>query len=243
MNMEADVIEHSARKFVDLATVVLPAYMAQLRVSMAQPRNLNEFCTPGVGIFTLLKRLGCAHDFRGCYVLLRDQNPFYVGGSGGVIARLRQHVTGKTHFQANLAYSMACEKVPHEMTRDEAMNDQTFLQSFEDARQVLKDSSVAFIEIPNAVELYLFEAYCAMELNVSGWNWGVAAQPAGPVFMKLGKYQFVERRGVRDTVVAHARVDSSSTPTCFLESRHIPANDQGESVREDCTEEFPIPGV
>lgn len=65
---------------------------------------------------------------------------------------------------------MACEKVPHALTRDEAMKNGTFRQAFKDAQQLLRDSSVAFVEISNSLELYLFEAYCAMELDTCEWN-------------------------------------------------------------------------
>ena len=34
----------------------------------------------------------------------------------------------------------------------------------------LRSLNVAFIEIGNPLELYLFEAYCAMELDTSEWN-------------------------------------------------------------------------
>jgi hypothetical protein len=65
---------------------------------------------------------------------------------------------------------MACEKVAHEMTRAEAMKDAAFRQAFNEAQQLLRGCSVAFIEIPNPLELYLFEAYCAMALDTCEWN-------------------------------------------------------------------------
>ncbi len=102
--------------------------------------------------------------------MLMQEKPFYVGISRGVVGRLRQHGKGSTHFDASLAYRMACEKVHHEMTRDEAMKDPTFRQAFDGAQQLLRDSNVAFVEIANPLELYLFEVYCAMELNTCEWN-------------------------------------------------------------------------
>jgi hypothetical protein len=135
---------------------------------------------------------------------------------------------------------MACEKVPHDMTRDEAMQDQTFLLSFEDARQVLRDSSVAFIEIPNPIELYLFEVYCAMELNVSERNRSVAPQSASAVLAKLRKHQFVEQRVVRDAVVAAVGVDSNCASMRALDSCHVLAIDK-DAVREQCAEEVLVP--
>ncbi len=50
------------------------------------------------------------------------------------------------------------------------MNDPAFRAAFEEAQTLLRGCTVAFIEIPNPLELYLFEAYCAMELDTCEWN-------------------------------------------------------------------------
>jgi len=86
------------------------------------------------------------------------------------VARLRQHSTGSTEFSATLAYRLAKEKVPHEKTRREAMQDPAFRAAFNEAQILLRGCTVAFIEIPNPLELYLFEAYCAMALDTCEWN-------------------------------------------------------------------------
>jgi hypothetical protein len=65
---------------------------------------------------------------------------------------------------------MATDKTGHKMTRAEAMQDPAFHMAFEEARRLLADCTVAFIVIENPLELYLFEAYCAMELDTSEWN-------------------------------------------------------------------------
>jgi predicted GIY-YIG superfamily endonuclease len=164
------LIDNCQSTFAELIAVVLPGYMTQLRAAMRKPHPLTDFCVSGDGVKTILRRLGRTRDFSGCYVLSRDGNAFYVGISRGVIGRLRQHGTGKTHFDASLAYRMACEKVPHKMTRDAAMKKPGFQKQFQDAQRQLHGSSAAFIEIENPLELYLFEAYCAMELDTSKWN-------------------------------------------------------------------------
>ena len=43
-------------------------------------------------------------------------------------------------------------------------------EAFDAARQLLRDGSVAFIEIANAVELHLFEVYAAIGLDTGEWN-------------------------------------------------------------------------
>jgi hypothetical protein len=164
------MINTCPHSFAELAAVVLPGYMAQMRAALKNPRSLTEFCVSGNGVKTIARRLGRTSDFSGCYVLIRDGEAFYVGISRGVVGRLRQHGMGKTHSDASLAYSMACEKAPHKLTRSAAMKDDAFRKEFKDAQRLLHGSSVAFIEIVNPLELYLFEAYCAIELNTSKWN-------------------------------------------------------------------------
>jgi hypothetical protein len=65
---------------------------------------------------------------------------------------------------------MAKSKTGYSMKRAEAMTDRIFRQAFDEAQRLLRSCSVAFVEISNPLELYLFEAYCAMELNTSNWN-------------------------------------------------------------------------
>ena len=141
-----------------------------MHAALQKSHELKDFCTPGIGVKTILRRLRRTTDFSGCYVLTREEKPFYVGISRTVVSRLRQHGMGKTHFDASLAYRMACEKAPHESTRDQAMKDPKFQKEFQEAQRLLHESSVAFIEIVNPLELYLFEPYCAIELNTSEWN-------------------------------------------------------------------------
>lgn len=50
------------------------------------------------------------------------------------------------------------------------MQDPAFQAHFSNARAYIAGLSVAFIEIINPLELYLFEAYCAMELDTAKWN-------------------------------------------------------------------------
>ena len=56
------------------------------------------------------------------------------------------------------------------MKRAEAMMDQTFRWAFDEAKSLLRSCGVAFVQISNPLELYLFEAYCAMDLDACQWN-------------------------------------------------------------------------
>ena len=163
-------IDACTYNFEKLASEILPGEMAKLRAALAKPSPMSLFCRPGFGVESILRQLQVRADFSGCYVLLKDKKPFYVGISRTVVRRLRQHVTGDTHFNASLAYRMATNKTGHEMKRAEAMADAEFRKEFDQARELLQSCNVAFIEIDNSLELYLFEAYCAMELDTCEWN-------------------------------------------------------------------------
>jgi predicted GIY-YIG superfamily endonuclease len=132
--------------------------------------KMAELGVNGVGPKAILSRLGRKQDFSGCYVLFDKSKPIYVGISRSVMQRLLQHVKGKTHFDASLAYRIACKKHPHAMERNEAMTAPAFQKKFEQAKSYLKSLDVAFIEIQNDLESYLFEVYCAMELDTHEWN-------------------------------------------------------------------------
>jgi hypothetical protein len=154
--------------FAEIAPIILPSDMARLRAALAAPTPMSSFCKQGFGVKSILSELRRSSDFSGCYVLLRGEKPFYVGISRTVVQRLRQHVTGNTHFDASLAYRMATDATGHEMNRSDAMQDPAFRTAFDQAKALLQDCSVAFID--NPLELYLFEAYCAMELDTCEWN-------------------------------------------------------------------------
>lgn len=160
--------------FEQLAAEILPAHMQRMQEALAKAEPMNNFCMPGVGIKTLLGNKGRVKDFSGCYTLLEGNNPIYVGISRGVIGRLKQHVCGKTHFDASLAFRIAWSKHPDQaikkLTRTKAMQDALFGISFIEAQNYLKSLTAAFIEIKNPLELYVFEAYCAITLDTHQWN-------------------------------------------------------------------------
>lgn len=109
-------------------------------------------------------------DFSGCYVLIDQGKPLYVGISRKVFKRLLDHCRGKRHNTATLAYSIAAHQFVSELPRDARMADADFLAHFNLAKLRLQKCDFAFIEIHNDLILYLFEAYCAMELDTSEWN-------------------------------------------------------------------------
>ena len=163
-------IDNCEKSFLQLAKQTLPGHMKRLRAEMRAAMPLDGFCRRGVGAKTVLRRLGRGEDFPGCYALVRKDKPFYIGISRRVVHRLLEHVKGKTHYSASLAYMMASRRYPPKVTRSLAMRNHTFKRHFEKARRELSRARVAFVEILNPLELDLFEAYAAMELDTSAWN-------------------------------------------------------------------------
>ena len=163
-------IDNCQYTFHQLASGVFPRYMAVLRSQIEKPTPMAEFAIKGVGVAALSRKFNHNSDFGGCYVLIDGTHPIYVGISRNVLQRLRQHVRGTSHFDATLAYGIATAKQRHKMTRTEAMANKDFHAVFTESQHYIKALSVAFIEITNPLELHLFEAFCAMELDTSKWN-------------------------------------------------------------------------
>ena len=163
-------IDNCSHSFDHLATVVLPAHMARLQEQLQLAKPAADFSREKDGPATVAKRLGLAADFSGCYVLLEGEQPVYVGISRKVLSRLRQHLRGKTHFDASLVYAVAQRRCPTPGPRDAAMRSPVFQHAFAAAQSYLRTLRVAFIEIENPLELYVFEAYAAMNLGTHKWN-------------------------------------------------------------------------
>lgn len=156
--------------FATLAQTVFPKYFEQLQNAMQATRKASEFSMPGVGPAKMAKELGLPTDFSGCYVLIDGTKPIYVGISRTVLQRLRQHVTGRGHNDASLAYRMAKKHCQTPGSRSEAMKIEKFDQEFKRQQAYLKGLNVAFIAIENPLELYAFEVFAAMALDTSEWN-------------------------------------------------------------------------
>ena len=165
--MSVDGCPHT---FAELATKVLPGRMDEMRSAMREPWKMSDFSLVGLGTRGHLNRIGRKADFKGCYVLLEIGTPVYVGISQNVIQRLQQHVKGKTHYDASLAYRMAAHGNEAYPTRSIAMEDPNFFSQFGKHQSYIKSLNVACVEIDNPLELYLFEAFCSMELDTHQWN-------------------------------------------------------------------------
>ena len=163
-------IDGCTHSFKQLANVVLPAHMLRMREAMKSPIRMRTFLGPKKGPATIAKLMGLQGEFSGCYVLMDRGTALYTGISRKVLSRLRQHVGGKSHNDASLAYAIAKRERPHSLFREKAMRDADFANAFHQAKQTILQYDVAFIEIACPVELYGFELYCSMELDTDQWN-------------------------------------------------------------------------
>ena len=164
------LIDGCPHSFEELARTVLPGYMRQMRAALTAPHHAALFSSPGKGPAAIASELKLTGDFSGCYVLIEKGKPIYVGISRNVLARLRQHFTGKTHFDASLVYAIAQRRLPTSGKRSEVMNQPQFQREFAAAQMHLRSLQVAFVEVQNPLELYVFEAYAAIELCTHEWN-------------------------------------------------------------------------
>ncbi len=163
-------IDSCTHTFDDLSITVLPKYFENLEESIEKPLSASEFVGYKSATKEALSKTGKKTDFPGCYVFLDAGNPIYVGISRGVVKRLTQHLNHDSHYSASLVYKMASDEYPHAMKRDQAMKDDQFRNVFFAKQEQLQKMTIAYIEIQNDLELYLFEVYASMKLDTDTWN-------------------------------------------------------------------------
>ena len=163
-------IDNCDYSFGELASTRLPMWLDRLKHQVENPISAQSLAGFKSATKSALKVFERTKDFPGCYVFLHDSKPVYVGISRTVVKRLTQHLNHVSHYSASLVYRTASKEYPHELKRDQAMKDGKFYAAFLTAQLKLNTMSFAFVEITNDLELYLFEAYAAMEFDTSTWN-------------------------------------------------------------------------
>jgi hypothetical protein len=163
-------IDNCTHTFEELAATVVPKHFELLRKAMDSPLAASTFVGSKSATKSLLATLERSTDFPGCYVFIDQDQPVYVGISRSVVKRLVQHLNFDSHYSASLVYRMASEDYPHEMKRDQAMKDEQFKTVFFSAQERLRQMKVAFVEITNDLELYVFEVFAAMKFDTDVWN-------------------------------------------------------------------------
>src|SRR5437763_13294660 len=124
-------IDECKHTFLELTMTVLPDHMRRLREAIGRPVQAAMFTQPKRGPSAIAKQLQLPGDFAGCYIFTEHARPIYAGISRKVLSRIRQHLCGKTHFDASLAYCMAKRKMPTRLKRAEAMQDPAFRKVFD----------------------------------------------------------------------------------------------------------------
>lgn len=106
-------------------------------------------------------------DFRGLYIFVYDTIPIYAGISKGVIGRVYQHLKGRKHFSASLAFKIGLLKYEFENGSPYLGKraDLDFIRNVEPIQRFLMNQKIALLSIENIEELYLFEIYCSMKLG------------------------------------------------------------------------------
>jgi len=104
-------------------------------------------------------------DFKGLYIFLHNNKPFYFGISQGVIGRIIQHIKGKTHNQATLAFNMGLMfyKLLNNNDYKGRREDFDFEKYVNPMKEFLLKQKIAFININDDDELALFEIYCSIK--------------------------------------------------------------------------------
>lgn len=163
-------IDNCTFTFQQLADSVSPGHFTRLEKSLCSPIAAEKFLGAKSATKQMLSKIGRQVDFPGCYVFLDNEKPVYVGISRTVVKRLVQHLNTDSHNSASLVYRMASKAYPHELKRDQAMKDDQFRKVFFEERERLRRMKVAFIEIKNDLELYVFEVFASMKLDTKEWN-------------------------------------------------------------------------
>lgn len=154
----------TGRHFRDVVTRVLPQLLRKLARS------------PQISVREVLarrKRGATRHlpgRIPGLYVFFERARPFYVGISRNVRQRIRQHVAGKGHNDASLAYLLACGGKKAPCARSEMMRDKKFAAAFQKAQGRLRSMTLRVIPVHEPIDRYLLEVYAAMELGTLRLN-------------------------------------------------------------------------
>jgi hypothetical protein len=113
-----------------------------------------------------------ADDFKGLYVFVDGKLPFYTGISKGVVRRIIQHTKGHDHNTSSLAYRIGKDSYQKESGNYQKMTRKAFdFKNYAgNAKAFLQRKNVAFIKVDDDFELYLFEIFCAMELQTLMMN-------------------------------------------------------------------------
>lgn len=140
--------------------------------------KVNKYFSEGLGEKSSLKLLfedgliDSPKDFKGIYIFIKNKTPIYTGISKGVIKRIIQHTKGHSHHTSSFAFSLARASYQKETGDYNRIprKDFNYKEHVAPAKHYLLQQKIAFMKIEDDIELYLFEIYCAMELQTLMYN-------------------------------------------------------------------------
>jgi len=135
------------------------------KLSKATRHPVEKLFVEGKADKTILKELELSNgDFKGLYAFWKNDEAVYVGISKKVIKRLVQHIKGTTHHSATFPIKI--------LKMDEENKYKIFARKDFKSHHLkpvqekqIKKMYVSFIPVNDDITLYLFEVYCAVELN------------------------------------------------------------------------------
>ncbi len=112
------------------------------------------------------KKINSETDFKGLYIFLHGKNPFYIGISRGVIGRIQQHLKGKNHNTATLAFKIGSQIYISENKEKYTTREKLdFKNEIEPVKDFLMKQKIVLIPVNDDDELALFEIYCSIKLE------------------------------------------------------------------------------
>lgn len=144
--------------FEELANHVLPELFKVLMARVAGAETLSSHEA---------ERLGRLPKSRACYVFFEGERPLYVGISRNLRERVKQHLS-VYRSQANLCARFAASELG--LSVGQAVKSDQFEEQFRLARLRLLKCKLSWIEVDDAMTLYLIEPFVAMKLDTKEFN-------------------------------------------------------------------------
>ncbi|MEO9476527.1 MAG: hypothetical protein ABJG41_13375 [Cyclobacteriaceae bacterium] len=126
----------------------LPKQLKIYAVLAENPLHTDMFHQLGIGLKTVLKKLGRIDDFKGIYILLENCKPVYIDESSNVLQRILQQFKGSSKYQRKLAHTMANIKSANNS-----------LYTVNEALEEMKNMNLVLLELPDDLEREITKLY------------------------------------------------------------------------------------
>ena len=130
-------MEKCKNNFKQLSNKIFPKKIKEFKKTSKY--KVNKLFVNGAGVKTIIKKLKLKKDIAGLYAFIDKGEYIYFGISRYVIKRLNNHIKGKTHHQASLAYLITKEKYSHNGRRKKL--------ELQYGKEKIKNMEFKFIEI------------------------------------------------------------------------------------------------